>query len=458
MEERRIFTLTQVGIAVQHQIAEATGGQAYWIKAEIAQFKVKNHAYLELVEHKEGQKVAVMRANIWNSNYQRIRQELGREAGNILKDGVEVLLLGRVQYHLVYGLSINIEAIDLSFNIGELERRKLATIKTLKEEGLYNRNRFTPMPMVLQRIALVASAGSAAYADFMQHLERNEQGYRFHVRVFNSAVQGDAAAAELRAAVQAIDPRQFDALVLIRGGGSKLDLEPFNDLELARSVAVFPKPVLTGIGHDVDTSVIDLIAKEPHKTPTAVADFLVDKSSGYEIALTAMLDKVHNLVLDDFTERREVLSAYAEKVRTRPGNFCQLQRGQLHNNASQLAHRVQQKLKQDGQALEMYRSRIAADPVKWLRQVQRAALEELSHKLMLLAQGRMQAVAMQLKGLQDAVNLLGPEATLARGFSITRCGGRAVLDAANLRPGDCLATTLAKGTVHSTIDSIDRHG
>lgn len=216
--------------------------------------------------------------------------------------------------------------------------------------------------------------------------------------------------------------------------------------------------MLTGIGHDVDTSVIDLIAKEPHKTPTAVADFLVDKSSGYEIALTAMLDKVHNLVLDDFTERREVLSAYAEKVRTRPGNFCQLQRGQLHNNASQLAHRVQQKLKQDGQALEMYRSRIAADPVKWLRQVQRAALEELSHKLMLLAQGRMQAVAMQLKGLQDAVNLLGPEATLARGFSITRCGGRAVLDAANLRPGDRLATTLAKGTVHSTIDSIDRHG
>lgn len=158
MEERRIFTLSQVSTAIQHKIAEATGGQAYWIKAEIAQFKVKNHAYLELVEHKEGQKVAVMRANIWNSNYQRIRQELGREAGNILKDGVEVLLLGRVQYHLVYGLSINIEAIDLSFNIGELERRKLATIKTLKEEGLYNRNRFTPMPMVLQRIALVASA------------------------------------------------------------------------------------------------------------------------------------------------------------------------------------------------------------------------------------------------------------------------------------------------------------
>lgn len=458
MDERKIFTLSQVSTAIQHKIAEATGGQAYWIKAEIAQFKEKSHAYLELVEHREGQKVAVMRANIWNSNYQLIRQELGREAGNILKDGVEVLLLGRVNYHLVYGLSINIEAIDLAFNIGELERRKLETIKALKEEGLYNRNRFTPMPMVLQRIALISSTGSAAYADFMRHLAENEQGYRFHVQVFNAAVQGDTAAAELRAAVQAIDPERFDALVLIRGGGSKLDLEPFNDLELARLVAVFPKPVLTGIGHDVDTSVLDLIAKEPHKTPTAVADFLVDKSYSYEIALTGMLDKVHRLVLENFSARREALSSYTEMARTRPVNLCQIQRGVLHSTASQLAHRVQAKLKVDSQVLENYRARSATDPLRWLQQVKRTALEDLSMKLALQANSQMQLVALQLKSLEGTVNLLRPEATLARGFSITRCGAQAVLDATNLRPGDRLATTLAKGTVHSTVDTIERHG
>lgn len=458
MDERRVFTLSQVSTAIKQRIEEATGGQAYWIRAEIAGLKVKNHAYLELVEHKGGQKVAVMRAHIWNSAHQRIRSELGAEADNILKDGVEVLLLGRVDFHLVHGLSINIEALDLAFNIGEMERRKLATICALKEDGLYNRNRFAPMPMVLQRIALVASVGSAAYADFMQHLQQNERGYRFHVRVFGSAVQGDGAAAELRAAVGAIDPRLFDALVLVRGGGSKLDLEPFNDLELARLVAAFPKPVLTGIGHDVDTSVLDLIAKEPHKTPTAVADFLVDKASGFEIALTSMLDKVHSLVLEDFSMRRETLSAYAEMVRTRPVNHCQLQRGRLHTATGQLAHRVQAKLHTEGQVLENHRARLTTDPLRWLQQVKRAGLDEFSIKLGLVANKQLQLVALQLKGLRETVNLLGPQATLARGFSITRAQGQAITDAGNLRPGERITTTLAKGTVHSTVESIEQHG
>lgn len=458
MDERKIYTLSQVSTAIKHRIEEATGGQAYWIKAEIAGFKVKNHAYLELVEHKNGERAAVMRANIWASNLLRIRQDLGAEADNILKDGVEVLLLGRVTYHLVYGLSIHIEALDLAFNIGEMERRKLAAIKALKEEGLYDRNRFVPLPMVLQRIALIASTGSAAHADFMRHLEENEHGYRFHVEVFDSAVQGGMAAGELRKAVSIVDATRFDALVVIRGGGSKLDLEPFNDPELARMVATFPRPVLTGIGHDVDVSVLDLIAKGPHKTPTAVADFLVDRSHSFEIALTGMLDKVHSLVLEDFSARRETLGTYAEMLRTRPMNLCQLQRGKLHSAASQLAHRVQVKLKTDGQLMEHYRMRLATEPSRWLHQVQRAGLEQLSAKVMMLAQGRMQLVAMKLKGLQDAVALLGPEATLARGFSITRRDGGAVLDAANLRPGDRLATTLAKGTVHSTVESIEPHG
>lgn len=458
MDERKVFTLSQVSTAIKHRIDEATGGQAYWIKAEIAGLKVKTHAYLELVEHKAGQKVAVMRAHIWNTAHQRIRTELGAEADNILKDGAEVLLLGRVDYHLVHGLSISIEALDLAFNIGEMERRKLAAIKALKEEGLYDRNRFTPMPLVLQRIAVVASVGSAAYGDFMQHLERNEQGYRFHIRVFNSAVQGDRAATELRAAVQTIDPQQFDALVLIRGGGSKLDLEPFNDLELARLVAAFPKPVLTGIGHDVDISVLDLIARGHHKTPTAVADFLVDKSATFEIAITGMLDKVHSLVLEDFSMRRETLSAYAEMVRTSPVNHCQLQRGRLHTATGQLAHRVQAKLHAEGQVLENHRTRLTTDPLRWLHQVKRAGLEELSMKLALVAGNQLQMVALKLKGLRETVGLLGPEATLARGFSITRAQGRAITDAGNLRPGDRITTTLAKGTVHSTVGSFEPHG
>ncbi|HRN38148.1 MAG TPA: exodeoxyribonuclease VII large subunit, partial [Flavobacteriales bacterium] len=140
MDERKIFTLSQVSLAVQHKISEATGGQAYWIKAEIAGFKVKTHAYLDLVEHKNGERAAVMRANIWGSNLLRIRQELGAEADNILKDGVETLFLARPNYHLVYGLSLVIEAIDHTYTISALERRKQETVAALKAQGLYDMN------------------------------------------------------------------------------------------------------------------------------------------------------------------------------------------------------------------------------------------------------------------------------------------------------------------------------
>lgn len=205
MEDRKIYTLRQVGTAIKQRIEEATHGASFWVKAEIASINVGKHAYLELVQHYEGEKVAVMRGAIWMTALHRIRQELGNESRNILKDGVEILFLAKTNYHLVYGLSLVIETIDLSFNISELERRKRETIATLKEEGLYDRNRFIPLLMVVQRIALVASKGTAAYADFMKHLERNEHGYVFHVHLFNSVVQGEAAAGELRSALLAID-------------------------------------------------------------------------------------------------------------------------------------------------------------------------------------------------------------------------------------------------------------
>ena len=324
MAERKVYTLSQIGSAIKKRIEEATHGEAYWIKAEIASIRCTQHAYLELAQHRDGEKVAVMRGTIWSSSLQQIRHALGAESGNILKDGVEILFLAKPRYHLVYGLSLAIEEIDLDFNISGMERRKRETIATLKAEGLFHRNRLLPLPIVIQRIALISSAGTAAYADLMQHLENNEHGYRFHVQVFNASVQGDAAAAELRAAVSAIDPPCFDAVVVIRGGGSKLDLEPFNDLELARLVATLPIPVLTGIGHEVDISVLDLIANSPHKTPTAAADFIVDRMLYFETGMTGMLSEIHNTMLAAFSRHKETLGAWREMATMRPAAHCRV--------------------------------------------------------------------------------------------------------------------------------------
>lgn len=458
MEERKIYTLSQVGTAIKKRIEEATHGQAFWIKAEIASIRFTKHAYLELAEHRGEEKVAVMRGAIWLSALQRIRQELGDDSRNILKEGVEILFLARTHYHLVYGLSLVIEAIDLNFNISALERRKRETIATLKEEGLFHRNRLLPLPLVIQRIALISSVGTAAYQDLMRHLEQNEHGYKYHVQVFHSAVQGDAAAGELRTALASIDPLRFDAVVLIRGGGSKLDLEPYNDLALARLVATLPIPVLTGIGHEIDISVLDLIANSPHKTPTAVADFILDRTLYFETAMSGMLVNIHNTMLTTFTGQKEHLSTYAEMIAMRPAVHCRMQRGVLHTTTNQFARRITEELTSQNRALQAFSQGLASLPRTKLAQVEAARMREMATTLAAYAQQGIQQVIGKLDGIGNAVHLLSPDKLLDRGFSIARAKGKAIKDAASLKPGDEIETTFAKGRTWSTIHKITPDG
>lgn len=455
MEERKIYTLRQIGNAIKKRIEEATQGASFWVKAEIASINVGKHAYLELVQHQDGEKVAVMRGAIWMTTLHRIRQELGDESRNILKDGVEILFLAKTNYHLVYGLSLVIEAIDLSFNISELERRKRETIAKLKEEGLYDRNRFMRLPMVVQRIALVASHGTAAYADFMKHLEHNEHGYHFHVRLFRSAVQGATAAQELRAALANIDTDRFDVVVFIRGGGSKLDLEPYNNLELARMAAQMRIPVLTGIGHDVDISVLDLIAHGHHKTPTAVADFIVDKALYFETSMTGMLVQVHNAMLTSFSDRKDQLSTFKEMMAMRPTALCRAERGNLHTYTGQFARSITDRIAISSKMLDAHARDLAVLPRNKLVLLEAARIRELSTSLSGIAQRGFQLLLGRLQGMDDAIQFLSPDKLLQRGFSITRKDGSAVMDAGSLQPGDRLETTFAHGKAWSTINTIE---
>ncbi len=457
MEERKIYTLRQVGTAIKQRIEEATQGASFWVKAEIASINVGRHAYLELVQHQDGEKVAVMRGAIWMTALNRIRQELGNESRNILKDGVEILFLAKTNYHLVYGLSLVIEAIDLSFNISELERRKRETIAKLREERLYDRNRFIPLPMVVQRIALVASKGTAAYADFMKHLEHNEHGYIFHVHMFNSAVQGVTAAQELCAALASIDPDRFDAVVLIRGGGSKLDLEPYNDLEMARIAAQMRIPVLTGIGHDVDISVLDLIAHGHHKTPTAVADFIVDRMLYFETGMMGMLVHIHNAMVTSFSDRKDQLSTFKEMVAMRPTALCRAERGNLHTYTGQFARCITDRIATSSKMLDAHARDLAVLPRNKLVLVEAARIREQSTALSGIAQRGFQLLLGKLQGMDDAVQFLSPEKLLQRGFSITRKDGGALKDVSDLHPGDQLETTFAQGKAWSTINTIEPH-
>lgn len=458
MEERKVFTLSQIAKAVQKRITEAVGGRSFWIKAEIANIRINKHAYLELAEHRNGEKVAVLRGAIWSSALARIQEQLGSDSANILKHGVEILFSGRVEYHLVYGLSVVINEIDPSFNIGELERRKKETIEKLKKEGLYDKNRFVAMPIVIQRVALITSPGSAAHTDFMKHLLENEYGYQFHVHLYSSSVQGDGAPAELRAAFARIEVRNYDAIAVIRGGGSKLDLEPFNDLELSRLIAQCPIPVLTGIGHDVDVSVLDMIARSPHKTPTAVADHLVDLFVTYESSMNTFMVGIQNAMLETFTTYKERLSAIVEIMRAKPVSRCQNLRGTLHTTTTILSGCVMKNLRDAQRALDEHSNSLRTVPARRLAQVEVARVRDLANLIQLAVARKMEAWAARLTGLKEAVELIAPERILGRGYSITRANGHAITDPGTLRTGDELETTFAWGSSISIIKRIERHG
>ena len=280
MTESQHITLREL----QRRVKSALEGQfalPLWVSAEISEIKVNysGHCYLELVEKggDNGVPTAQARAVVWRSNYPRIAGYFEAETGQRLAAGIKILAKALVTYHELYGFSLQITDIDPSYTLGDMERQRQQTIAQLQQEGVWDMNREAPMPAVVQRVAIVSSANAAGYQDFCKELARSP--YRFELTLFDAFMQGEAAEESIIEALcnVAARPEKFDAVVLIRGGGSRSDLNCFNAYRLCAHVAQFPLPVVTGIGHDKDTSVADMVAHTALKTPTAVAGWLVER-------------------------------------------------------------------------------------------------------------------------------------------------------------------------------------
>lgn len=272
-----------------------------WVSAEVADLKVNysGHCYLELIEkdHKSenGVPTAQVRAVIWRSSYSRIAAYFEAETGQRLAPGIRILAQVLISYHELYGLSLQITDIDSAYTLGEMEQQRQKTIARLQEEGVWEMNREVPMPLLVQRLAVVSSAQAAGYQDFCKELGRS--GYRFDLTLFDAVMQGTAAEESILMALGRVAEQQeeFDAVVIVRGGGSTTDLNCFNAYRLSSHVAQFPLPVLTGIGHDKDQSVVDMVAHLPLKTPTAVAGWLIERMSSIEGWLEGAAQQLHDI-------------------------------------------------------------------------------------------------------------------------------------------------------------------
>lgn len=262
---------------------------SYWVVAEIGQIQTnqKGHCYLELVEKEDNQIKAKTRATIWSYTYRNLSTWFHGITGQNLKAGMKILFNATVQYHEVYGFSLNIRDIDAQYTLGERAKKRQEIIAQLQEDGVYEMNKELPLPVVPQQIAIISSETAAGFGDFLNQLEGNEFGYAVQVELFNSVMQGDQAETSMISAMHQVFEKvdQFDLLVIIRGGGASLDLDCFDRYDLCSHIAQFPIPVITGIGHERDETIADLVAHTKMKTPTAVAEFIISGFRRFEIAL-----------------------------------------------------------------------------------------------------------------------------------------------------------------------------
>ena len=409
-----------------------------WICADLSDVNVRGgHCYLELLEKDErtGATVAKMRGIIWANRFAYLRQKFLQVTGQDLRSGMKVMLEVSVNYHEQYGISLIITDIDPSYTLGDMERLRREILARLKADGIIDMNKQLDFPVVQQRIAIVSAAGAAGYGDFMNQLHHNAYGLQFYTCLFPAVMQGKETVASVTAALDRINSHidLFDCVVIIRGGGSTSDLNSFDDYNLAANVAQFPLPVVVGIGHERDVTILDYVACRRVKTPTAAAELLI----GCGVEALARIDELRETIVsiarEYITEAQLQMQYLTSTIPLVAGNIVERNRTRLQHIMQIVPLTAQSRIAQGNERLLFF-----------LKQMQQASAQTIMRE------------KMRLTAIYEKVQILSPQNTLRRGYSLTTVNGHAVTDASQLAAGDTITTHLANGTVTSTINKLSQ--
>ena len=446
---KSVYTLTQVGQSIQSMI-ERTYKYPYYIKAEMVKLNLyarTGHCYPELVE-KDGQRVkAQMRAVIWADQYARINQRFIQITGEPMKDGITILCLATIQYSPQYGLALHIQDIEPTFTLGEMARIRLETIARLKKEGVFDANKRTKMPLLPKRVAVISIETSKGYSDFTITLNGNAAGYRFETTLFPSLLQGEKAIGTMLEQLDRIEQRKddFDCVAIIRGGGGDVGLGCYDNYELARRVATFPLPILSGIGHSTNETITESVSYANKITPTEVAYFLIGRFTDFDNKVIEYQNFITNQTLTILQEAKERTAQYESRL--------QIVGSRMLSRETSRLHELQNLLQLSGRKLLDTHRQLLSDATITVRDFARdtvgsgqSQLELLQSKMRLYAKQHLENRRTDLSHYSEKLELLAPANILRRGFSITRHNGKAVSNATDLRPGDMVETTFMEGT------------
>ncbi len=409
--QTEVISLYGLNQQVRHQLEQGFHDEV-WIHAELSDVRTNanGHCYLEFIEKDSRGNTPIARAHgvIWANVYRMLKPYFEEETGQPFASGIKVSVCVKVDFHELYGYSLTVRDIDPTYTIGDMARQRREILRQLEEEGVLTLNKELRMPLLPQRVAVISSATAAGYGDFRNQLFGNPQGFVFYVKLFQAIMQGDRAEESIIEALNRIfsEAERWDAVVIIRGGGATSDLSCFDSYLLAANCAQFPLPIITGIGHERDDTVIDCVAHTRVKTPTAAAEYLISAMQDTASHLATLQSGVETTVTNLLHEERRKTELLSDKL------------------SSLFALR---KLHEEQRAASL-----------WLRLAQACRLR--------IAQERHNVELME-----QTARHASPELLLKRGYSITLHNGKAVTDATLLKEGDELETHLAKGRVKSIV-------
>lgn len=409
--ETSALSLFELNSLVKRALNQCMAGE-FWVQAELSDVRsnATGHCYLEFIQKdpRSNNLIAKARGTIWASTYRLLKPYFEQETGQLFVSGIKVLVQVTVEFHELYGYSLTVIDIDPSYTLGDMARRRREILKQLKEEGVEDLNKELEMPVLTQRIAVISSATAAGYGDFSNQLENNPYGFAFYPKLFPAIMQGERVEDSIIAALNAVNEERdnWDVVVIIRGGGATSDLSGFDTYLLAANCAQFPLPIITGIGHERDDTVIDSVAHTRVKTPTAAAEFLINHLRETAVELEEMADYIVTSVSARMKAEKSHLGMLAGKLPSLMG---------------------MRKLREEHQIDNLRQRMQSAVSARFIKE---------KHRLELLNQ--------QILGAS-------PEHLLKKGYSITLKGGKAVTDATLVCEGDVLITRLAKGEIKSEV-------
>ena len=443
MNREKRLTLYELNSLVR-EVLECEMPDEYWVEAELSECReARGHCYMELIQKDERNATPIAKASArcWASKWMLVRPYFERATGQQLHAGMKVLLKVYAQFHEAYGFSWIVTDIDPTYTLGDMARKRQEIIRQLKEEGVFDLQKELQLSLFCQRIAVISSETAAGYGDFCNQLADNPYGFKFETQLFPAIMQGEGVEQSIIAALGRIFSEYsdysehsdysdcpFDCVVIIRGGGATSDMSGFDTLALAENVANFPLPIITGIGHDRDESILDMVSHTRVKTPTAAAAFLIDHLKTIMDILNDSQEQIVRLAQQKLTYYKSQFSAIAEVLPRLFSNVKVRQEARLDALNNRL-------ILSSGNRLSALNSRLST----------------LAEHLPILLDRRLMAEKHRLQLIEEKAKSLDPALLLSRGYSITMKDGKIVRDPQTLRHGDEIETRLEKGTIKSIV-------